>query len=180
VHRRQGLPQQGQALNVEFRGDQGNARNVAARVRPTLGDAGADWVCTHWTSYFIHDSGRRSKCRSWHKRWLATNPMPSSPIPIGRFIRHLAHPFNHRADRPASRQAEHHTRLPRVFSVEREWSASAGRSKEACHRAIRHAAARGQVEVITAEAMLQLRHYQAYCFAWLWMAIASIFRRWWT
>jgi hypothetical protein len=48
VHRRQGLPQQGQALNVEFRGDQGNARNVAARVRPTLGDAGADWVCTHW------------------------------------------------------------------------------------------------------------------------------------
>ena len=40
--------EQGQTLNLKFRGDQANARNVAARMRPTLGDTGADWVCAYW------------------------------------------------------------------------------------------------------------------------------------
>ena len=37
---------QGQTLDLELRGNQGNACDIAAGVCPTLGDADADWVCT--------------------------------------------------------------------------------------------------------------------------------------
>ena len=39
---------QGQTLDLKLWRNQGNARDVAARVRPTLGDTGVDWVCTYW------------------------------------------------------------------------------------------------------------------------------------
>src|SRR6266446_7424379 len=48
VHRRQDLTQQRETLDFEFRGDQRNARDIAARVRPTLGHASEDWVLAHW------------------------------------------------------------------------------------------------------------------------------------
>jgi hypothetical protein len=34
--------EQGQTLDLQFRGDQAIARDVAARMRPTLGDSCAD------------------------------------------------------------------------------------------------------------------------------------------
>ena len=40
---------QGQTLDLQFRGNQTNARDVAARVRPTLGDAGTNWVGAYWS-----------------------------------------------------------------------------------------------------------------------------------
>jgi hypothetical protein len=53
------------AASDEFWGDQRNARDVAARVRPSLGHASEDWVCAHWRGdnrdYARRRSGRM-KC----------------------------------------------------------------------------------------------------------------------